>query len=135
MDVTSSRIVGYEALTRDPDGKLSALQLFEKYRVVGRVNELKQLTLTSQISAARDLGLERVFINVDFGVLSRLDPIAKPPGVDVVLELSELEALHDLENHLMVTRRWRDKAIGSPSTISGPASSPCLSWRCSFRST
>ena len=108
VDIAVDRIVGYEALTRDPEGKLSPLELFEKYRIVGRMNELKHLTLTSQISAASELALKRVFINVDFGVLRDLEPIPKPPGVDVVLELSEMEALNDLENHLSVAKRWRD---------------------------
>jgi diguanylate cyclase (GGDEF)-like protein len=109
VDVTADRIVGYEALTRDPEGKLTAPQFFEKYRLVGRINELKQLTLKSQIVAAKELGMKRVFINVDFCVLSQIEPIEKPADVEVVLELSELEALHDLENHLTVTRRWRDQ--------------------------
>ena len=32
VDVTTDRILGYEALSRDPQGKLSAPGLFEKYR-------------------------------------------------------------------------------------------------------
>lgn len=107
VDVSSDAVVGHEALARDPHGKLTSFELFDKYRAIGRLKELKQLTLTSQIQAAREIGLKRVFVNVDFGVLSQLDPIPKPPGTNVVLELSEREALHDLDNHLTVARKWR----------------------------
>jgi diguanylate cyclase (GGDEF)-like protein len=43
MDVESSQVIGYEALTRDPQGKLSVFQLFKKYGAIGQINELKQL--------------------------------------------------------------------------------------------
>ncbi|MCZ6623093.1 MAG: diguanylate cyclase [Deltaproteobacteria bacterium] len=109
VDISSEQVLGYEALTRDAQGKLSAFEFFEKYRAIGRLNELKQLTFTSQLKVAQEHGLERVFINADFEVLSQLDPISKPSGMDVVIELSELEALRDLENHLAVAQRWREK--------------------------
>jgi EAL domain-containing protein (putative c-di-GMP-specific phosphodiesterase class I) len=109
MDVSSDRILGYEALSRDPHGRLSAFELFEKYRAIGRLNELKQIAFASQVRLAQEVGLERVFINADFDMLGKLDPISKPSGLDVVVELSELEALHDLEGCLEVARRWREK--------------------------
>jgi diguanylate cyclase (GGDEF)-like protein len=107
VDLSSERVIGYEALSRDPQGKLSTVELFEKYSRIGRLKELKQITLTSQIEVARELGLQRVFINADFEVLAQLDPVPIPAGLDVVVELSEREALNDLENHLEVARRWR----------------------------
>jgi len=48
-----------------------------------------------------------VFINVDFDLLSRLGALPKPPQLDVILEISESEALHDIENHLKVAKAWR----------------------------
>lgn len=107
VEVPSYRTVGYEALCRDPAAKLTVGELFEKYRAIGRLKELKEIILRSQIDAAVALKLERVFINADFSVLNHLEPIPKPPGMDVVIELSELEALHDLENHLAVAGKWR----------------------------
>jgi EAL domain-containing protein (putative c-di-GMP-specific phosphodiesterase class I) len=107
VDLATASVIGYEALSRDPQGKLSTAELFDKYSRIGQLKELKQLTLTLQIEVARDLGLRRVFINVDFEVLGRLDPLPLPPGMDVVLELSEREALHDLDKHLEVASRWR----------------------------
>jgi diguanylate cyclase (GGDEF)-like protein len=109
VDISSVQAVGYEALARDAQVKLSALELFEEYRATGRLNELKQIVFTSQITKARDIGLERVFINADFDVLSQLDPDSIPPGLDVVVELSERDVLRESERHLMVARKWREK--------------------------
>lgn len=109
VDIRSNRIFGYEALSRDIHGKMNILELFRKYQTIGRLYELKCLCFRSQIKKAGELGLAKVFINIDFNLLSQsaLEPI--PPGLEVVLEISEMEALHDIENHLAVTRKWREK--------------------------
>jgi diguanylate cyclase (GGDEF)-like protein/PAS domain S-box-containing protein len=107
VDVRSNRVMGYEALSRDAQGRLSILELFKKYNAIGQLNELKCLCLKSQLKAAQEIGLQRVFINVDFNVLSQLELLAKPPGIEVILEISELEALHDVENHLKIAQKWR----------------------------
>jgi len=104
---SANRIVGYEALSRDAQGVLSILDLFRRYQVIGRVDELKRICFRSQLKTTQAMGLKRVFINVNFDLLSQLDPVAKPPGAEVILEISELEALHNVENHLKVTRKWR----------------------------
>jgi diguanylate cyclase (GGDEF)-like protein len=107
VDVRSNQVVGYEALSRDAQGRLSILELFKKYNAIGQLNELKCLCFKSQLKIAQEVGLQRVFINVDFNVLSQLELWHKPAGMDVILEISELEALHDVENHLKVAREWR----------------------------
>jgi len=109
VNVTTDRILGYEALSRDPQGKLSAFGLFEKYRAIGRLGDLKRIAFESQIDLAQEIGLDRVFVNADFDVLARVEPIDKPSDLDVVIELSELEALHDLDRCLEIARRWRAK--------------------------
>ncbi len=107
VDLRSNRIVGYEALSRDPQGKLSIQEFFQKYRVVGRLEEIKLLCFRLQLEAARKLGLKRLFINVDSGMLSRLRPFALPPGREVILEVSELEAIQEIDRHIQLARRWR----------------------------
>jgi diguanylate cyclase (GGDEF)-like protein/PAS domain S-box-containing protein len=107
VNVGSNEVVGYEALSRDPQGRLSILELFRRYHAIGQLNELKCLCFKSQVKVAQEIGLQRVFINVDFNVLNQLDLIPKPSGTEVILEISEVEALHDVENHLKVTRKWR----------------------------
>ncbi|MCI0529755.1 MAG: EAL domain-containing protein, partial [Nitrospira sp.] len=57
---------------------------------------------------AQDLKLKRVFVNVDFNMLSQLEAINKPPGIEVILEISELEALHDVEDRLKIAKKWRE---------------------------
>lgn len=111
VDTSANRTVGYEALSRDPDGRINILQMFEKYRTIGRLRELKRICYTSQIEAAGRLGLERVFVNVEFDLLSQLENIPKPANVDVVLEISEVEALRDIDQHLRAVRLWRDKGF------------------------
>lgn len=108
VDVASERVLGYEALARDPQGKLSPLELFEKYSAIGRMNELKRVLFTAEIQAASEFGLERLFVNADFEVLSKLQPTPVPPAMDVVVELSEQEALRDVDQLLAVAQRWRD---------------------------
>jgi diguanylate cyclase (GGDEF)-like protein len=107
VDVRSNRILGYEALSRDPQGKLPILELFKRYQAVGQLSELKCLCFGLQLRAAQKAGLERVFINVDFQVLDHLQTMPKPPGIEVILEISEAEALHDIEKRLRTTRKWR----------------------------
>jgi EAL domain-containing protein (putative c-di-GMP-specific phosphodiesterase class I) len=50
-----------------------------------------------------------VFINVDFHILQKTEPVPKPEEMDVILEISEQEVVHDVEKFLEVTRKWREK--------------------------
>ncbi len=108
IDTRSNQVLGYEALSRDGQGKLSILDLFKKYQAIGQLSELKCLCFRSQFKAAKAIGLNRVFINVDFHLLTQLEPTPKPIGIDVILEISEVEALHNVEEHLNVARQWRE---------------------------
>jgi len=83
--------------------------MFEKYGAVGRLNELKRIIFELQIQTARELGLERVFINADFQLLRELERVSIPDCTDVIVELSEREALDDLETLLGVAQRWRER--------------------------
>jgi EAL domain-containing protein (putative c-di-GMP-specific phosphodiesterase class I) len=107
MNVQANQVVGYEALGRDAQGKLGILELFKKYESIGLLNELKCLCFVSQLKAAQTVGLKRVFLNVDSNMLSRLESVPKPPDMEVVLEISELEALSNIENYLDITKKWR----------------------------
>jgi diguanylate cyclase (GGDEF)-like protein len=107
VDRTSGEILGYEALSRDPHGKLSVSELFRRYQAVGQLHELKCLCFQIQLRAAARVGVPRVFINVDFAVLDQLSVVPKPPNTEVILEISEAEALHDVERHLDTTVAWR----------------------------
>ena len=52
--------------------------------------------------------MQRVFINVDLVLLTQFEPIAKPPGMEVILEISELESLYNIEEPLKIARKWRE---------------------------
>jgi EAL domain-containing protein (putative c-di-GMP-specific phosphodiesterase class I) len=52
-----------------------------------------------------------VFINVDFKLLEHLGPRRKPADVEVILEISEKEALNDIERHLAVTLEWKTEGF------------------------
>jgi diguanylate cyclase (GGDEF)-like protein/PAS domain S-box-containing protein len=104
----SRREVGYEALSRDPLGRRTVAELFAKYQQIGKLEELKRLCFTTQLNRARDLGLARVFLNVEFGLLTHWNqPPPKPSGIDVILEISELEVLADVDQRLQVALKWR----------------------------
>lgn len=107
VDIRSGSVFGYEALCRDPQGKLSVPELFKRYQTIGQLNELKCLCFRLQLKAAQEAGLPKLFINVDFGMLTHLEPVLKPSGMDVVLEISEKDALYDVENHLKIAGMWR----------------------------
>jgi diguanylate cyclase (GGDEF)-like protein len=112
LDVRSKEIIGYEALSRDPEGNLDILDLFKRYRVIGRLNELKRICFKSQLKAAKAIGLQRVFINVDVKMLTELEAVPKaPPDMEVILEISELEAIHNIEDHLSIAREWRERGF------------------------
>ncbi|MFZ5877017.1 MAG: diguanylate cyclase [Nitrospirota bacterium] len=107
VDVRTHGIIAYEALSRDPQGKLGILELFKRYEAIGQLDELKRICFRTQLQTAQAVGLDRVFINVNFSVIGAMECLPKPPGMQVVLEISELEALHDVAKHLEITKRWR----------------------------
>ncbi len=109
VDVRSDQVLGYEALSRDPHGKLSILELFKRYEAVGHLTELKYLCFHLQLKKALESGLKRVFINVDFKVLTKAEPHPKPSDIEVILEISEAECLHDIADALKVARKWREQ--------------------------
>ncbi len=111
VDLRSDKITGYEALSRDPQGRLSILDLFRKYHAVGRLADLKQLCFKIQMKAGQELGVKRLFINVDFALLSALKVISPPPHTEVVLEISELEALQDITGYLKIAEKWRKRGF------------------------
>ena len=107
VDTVSARVIGHEALSRSSQDGLGVQELFMKYRSIGKLLELKQICFRKQIDAAEVHGLDRVFINVDFKLLESIGHREKPADVEVVLEISEKEALIDIEHHLAVTQEWR----------------------------
>lgn len=109
VEVRLDKVMGYEALSRDPQGKYSILTLFRRYHAIGQLHELKCLCFRLQMKAAQEAGLERLFLNVDFNVLKVLDVPPKPTEMEVVLEISESEALDDVEDHLKVAQKWRNE--------------------------
>jgi diguanylate cyclase (GGDEF)-like protein/PAS domain S-box-containing protein len=108
VDIRSGQIIGHEALSRDPTGRLSIEDVFRRYDVIGRLHEIKRLCFENQLDAVQGSGLPCVFLNVDFRVLSAVTPTPAPRGPQVILEISELDALHDIEQRLAVTTRWRE---------------------------
>lgn len=111
IEISSHRIIGYEALSRDPQGKLSIAEFFKKYQAIGQLSELKRICFQMQIMAAQRLRLQRVFINVDFNLLDQVGLISKPPGVEVILEISESEALHNIDQRLQIARIWKEQGF------------------------
>lgn len=110
IDLRSGQSIGYEALTRDPQKKLTVPEFFERYQSIGQLNELKQRCFHSQLGQAEKLGLKgRLFLNVDFHLLDQIESISKPEGIDVILEISEMEALHShrMERYLALAEKWR----------------------------
>ncbi|MBI3352990.1 MAG: diguanylate cyclase [Nitrospirae bacterium] len=111
LDTRSQQILGYEALSRDPQGKLEILELFKRYQAVGQLKELKSLCFSLQLKKAEELGLKKVFINIDFDVLNNMKTIPMLRATEVILEISESEALHDIERFLEIAKKWRARGF------------------------
>lgn len=107
MDVRSHQVLGYEALSRDPEGRLSVTELFRKYHAVGQLEELKIICFTEQLRLAREARLKRIFLNADFHILDNVVPPRKPDGTEVIIEISERDVLHDVDRHLETATKWR----------------------------
>ena len=60
------------------------------------------------MQAAQDGSLKRLFVNVDFNFLEHAEPIRAPEGMEVVLEISETEALRDVDHYLQLSQLWRE---------------------------
>lgn len=111
VDIETDQVIGYEALSRDPQGKLSVQELFNRYDAIGRLDELKALCFHSQLRQAQSVDMPRgeLFLNVDFNMLRQIEPPPKPEGIDVILEISESEVLRDIQRHILLTEQWRTK--------------------------
>lgn len=115
VDFRSGESIGYEALTRDPQEKRTVPELFQRFQAIGQLNELKRLCFFSQLNEGERIGLQgkRLFLNVDFNLLHQIELIRKPEGVDVILEISEMEALHShhVERYLALAEKWRARGF------------------------
>lgn len=108
MDLRANQPLGYEALSRDPSGKLSITQLFMKYHSIGKLQELKQICFHLQIKVAQEARVDRLFINVDFKLLQNTVIPPLPSDMEIILEISEGEVLDDLEASLSLASKWRE---------------------------
>ena len=113
VDTVSGQVIGQEALSRSstPGPGPGIQEIFTKYQSIGKLLELKAICLRKQLETAEVLGLERVFVNVDFKLLESIGHLRKPTNVEVILEISEKEALIDIEQHLAVAHDWRAKGF------------------------
>lgn len=111
VDTRSNFIFAYEALGRDPQGRLGIIELFKRYQIIGKLNELKCLGFVLELEKAKEAGLRKLFVNVDFEMLRTLEHVSKPEGIDIILEISEKEVLDNVENRLRIAQRWRAKGF------------------------
>ena len=111
VDTRSDFIFAYEALGRDPQGKLGILELFKRYQTIGKLNELKCMGFELELEKAKEAHLSKLFVNVDFDMLRTLEHVSKPEGIDIILEISEKEVLDNIESRLRIAHRWRAKGF------------------------
>lgn len=75
---------------------------------MGQLDELKLLCFHTQLRVAQDAGAKRLFINVDLNFLERMSPFRTPTGMDIIMEISETEALKDVDHYLGIAKQWRE---------------------------
>jgi diguanylate cyclase (GGDEF)-like protein len=116
-DSRTGEVSGQEILTRDPDGRLSPLELFEKYRAVGQLDSLKRLIFDRQLRRVADTGIKRLFVNADTDFLTATAPPPRPPGIEVVLEIAGFDAGPPKDSQMVAISQWR--AAGYRLAVTG----------------
>ena len=111
VHLDQNMVVGFEALSRDADGKFNIIDLFKQYAVLGQLAEIKNTCFINQLEMAKALNLQRVFLNVDSALISQCGWVQKPPHIDVVLEISESESLQDFAGYLKIAKKWKEKGF------------------------
>ena len=111
IDPVRNQVIGYEALSRDALGKSNIQDLFKKYAEWGGLDELQSDCFVAQLKKAHQMGLSRIFLNVNSHILIQCQWVEKPSDIDVVLEISESEAIQDVEAYLTLTEQWRNKGF------------------------
>jgi EAL domain-containing protein (putative c-di-GMP-specific phosphodiesterase class I) len=98
VEVGTNEVFGYKTLICNSKGEPCTPDLYRKYDSLGRLNELKLFCFGVQIQKAEEMGLDRVFINVDSDLLREIESLPKPQGtMEVVLEISDLRGLGEFE--------------------------------------
>ena len=64
-----------------------------------------------QLKKAEELGLQKVFLNVDFDILDGMKTIPSIGKTAVILEIAESEALFDIEKVLETVQKWRARGF------------------------
>lgn len=97
-DLTSNRIVGYEALTRF-DAPQTTQRIFDHASIIGRGKDLEIATLRAAVKASADLPADSwVSVNSSAAMLGEtdtIDAILEPLRRPTVIELSEHEMISD----------------------------------------
>jgi len=129
VNLETEEVIGHEVFTRDPGGVLSPVELFQRYRAVGQLRRLKRLIFELQVQRALEAGVRRLFLNTDLEFLHGVEPPPIPDGLDVVLELSELDSDTLAEIRTAVAFQWRQAGykIALDDFGAGYASLPVLS--------
>ncbi len=111
VNSSTGETLGYEILSRDPNGEVSILDLFRRYEAVGQLDNLKRRIFLQQLRAIEARDLKRAFINVDFELLRTVGLVDKPLNAEVILEISESEAVTNIEQYLDVVESWRQRGF------------------------
>lgn len=129
LNMDREEVIGHEVFTRDPGGVLSPVELFQRYRAVGQLRRLKRLIFELQVRRALEVGVRRLFLNTDLEFLHGVEPPPIPDGLEVVLELSELDSKASEEVRVAVAFQWRQAGyrIALDDFGAGYASLPILS--------
>ncbi len=107
VEVETNQVFGYKTLICNSEGEPSTPELYKRYQSVGQLNELKLSCFSLQLQKAQEMGLDRVFINVDSYLLKEIESMCKSPGMEVVLEITDMELLGDLQTCQEIFVKWR----------------------------
>ena len=111
VEVETNQVFGYKTLICNSEGAPNTPDPYRRCQSIGELNELKLSFLNIQLQKAQEMGLDRVFIHVDSYLLREMESISKPPGMEVVFEITDLELLGDIQTCQGIFVKWRAQGI------------------------
>ncbi len=122
VDVTEQRIIGYEALSRGPEGSIfeSPLNLFEAARQYNLLWDLEYCCRYSAITKFKELGLKgKLFLNVDpavvcyplfkSGITMEIVKQCSLNPEDIVMEITEASTVSDIGEFVEALKHYRSQ--------------------------
>jgi EAL domain-containing protein (putative c-di-GMP-specific phosphodiesterase class I) len=111
IEVWTNRVVGYQTSIGRSDFDFSGRWRNEIDRSVNSDHTGDLFLLNLQLQKAQEMGFERLFLKVKMPILRAMASISRPPGMELVVELTNLAQYEDLQTCQEMIAMWRAQGI------------------------